>query len=152
MPLAQDLDALARTVYGEARGESDLGRLAVAYVPITRAEIAARFVAATGHRHPLYGDGTVASACHMPWQFSCWNAKDPNMPKLIALDLTSEEAQPSVWAAGAALAGSAPNPAEGATHYHTTANPRPRHAWPPPWAQGQTPVTQVGGHVFYRLG
>ncbi len=145
-PIERNLDRLARTVWGEARGESDLGRLAVAYVPITRAEIAARFVAATGRqRHPLYGDGTVASACLMPWQFSCWNESDPNLPKLLALDLESEEAQPSVWAAETALAGTVRDPTGGATHYHAK-------GIMPSWAMGATPTTIINNHVFYRLG
>ena len=147
-----DVDILSRTVYGEARGEPDIGRLAVAYVPCNRAAIAALFVAAHGRNHPLYGAGTVASACTAPWQFSCWNSHDPNLPKLIALDLDSEEAQPCVSMALAALGRTAPDPSCGATHYHTAMPPRDGMDWPPGWANGQTPTATVGAHVLYRLG
>ena len=158
MSLYDDLDILSRTVYGEARGESDLGKLAVAYVACNRAEIAARHVAAHGKPHPLYGDGSVASACqvhhtmHRPdgrdvevYQFSCWNEHDPNRVIILSLDLTSEEAQPCVRMAKAALQKTAPDPSNQATHYHT-ANTAPY------WAVGETPCAEVGDHVFYRLG
>jgi spore germination cell wall hydrolase CwlJ-like protein len=150
--LDRGVDVLARTVYGEARGESDLGRLAVAYVPCNRAGIAARFVAARGYKHPLYGDGSVASACQAPWQFSCWNERDPNRAKLLALDLGSEAAAPSLWAANAAIQRSAPDPSNGGTNYHTAMAPRDGIDWPPSWAVGQKIVATVGAHVFYRLG
>ena len=147
-----DLDTLCRTVYGEARGESDLGRLAVAYVPVNRALIAAAFVASRGRHHPLYGDGTVASACLAPYQFSCWNLRDPNRAKLLALDLASEEAAPCLEMAQAAIGRTAPDPSCGATHYCTLMAPRDGIDWPPDWTTGQTPTAAIGGHVFYRLG
>lgn len=142
-----DLETLTKTVYGEARGESALGRLAVAFVARNRAAIAARYVAAhpTKSHHPLYGDGTVASACLMPYQFSCWLPHDPNFPKLLGLDVNSEEAHPCLEAAQSAIAGTAPDASEGATHYHTA-------GVHPSWAYGQTPVTVIGQHLFYRLG
>ena len=43
---ARDIAVLALTVYGEARGESDLGKLAVAYVPVNRARRARTGIAA----------------------------------------------------------------------------------------------------------
>ncbi len=158
MSLYDDLDILSRTVYGEARGESDLGRLAVAYVACNRAEIAARHVAASGKPHPLFGDGTIAGACqvhhtmHRPngravevYQFSCWNEYDVNRAIILALDLTSEEAQPAARMATAALHQTAPDPSNGATHYHEA-------SICPYWAAGETPCAEVGDHVFYRLG
>jgi len=147
----RNLEILARTVYGEARGEPELGRVAVAFVPCNRAELAARFVEMHGRRHPLYGDGTVASACLARWQFSCWNPNDPNRPKLEALDLSTAAAAPSLEAATVAIRRAEPDPTGGATHYHTAMAPRDGIDWPPDWTEGQTPTAQVGAHVFYRL-
>jgi N-acetylmuramoyl-L-alanine amidase len=157
MTLYDDLDILARTVYGEARGESDMGRLAVAYVACNRAEIAARYVASRERRHPLFGDGTVADACrvhstmHRPdgrdvevYQFSCWAEYDVNRAIILALDLTSDDAAPSVRMATAAIERSAPDPSNGATHYHAT-------SVSPYWAVGETPCAEIGNHAFYRL-
>ena len=148
----RDLDVLSRTVYGEARGEPDLGRLAVAYVPVNRALIAQAFVASHGRKHPLYGDGTVAGACTVPWQFSCFNPRDPNREKILALDLTSEEAAPCVSMATAALERSLTDPASGATHYCTAMAPSDGVDWPPDWTEGHEPTAVIGGQVFYRLG
>ena len=147
-----DLETLAKTVYGEARGESDMGRLAVAFVCCNRAAIADIYMHTRGHRHPLYGDGTVASACTMPFQFSCWNKGDPNYAKLLELDLASEGAAPCLESARIAIAKSAPDPSNGATHYHTKDKPSWAKKWPPTWAEGHVPTTKLGGHVFYRLG
>jgi N-acetylmuramoyl-L-alanine amidase len=69
----QDIDVVARTLYGEARGEGKQGMIAVACVIVTRAMIAAEYVDANGKPHPLFGDGSLASACQAPLQFSCWD-------------------------------------------------------------------------------
>lgn len=142
--LSHDQDILARTVYGEARGEGDIGRLAVAYVACNRAEIAARYVAATERKHPLFGDGTIAGACLMPWQFSCWNASDPNSGPLHGLDLTGDAAIPCVAAACAAISRTPEDPSLSATHYHVL-------GLHPYWARGHDPLVTIGHHVFYRL-
>ena len=59
---ASDLFTLARTVYGEARGESDQGRAAVAHVVLNRFRSDKWFSA-----------GTIEAVCRKPSQFSCWN-------------------------------------------------------------------------------
>lgn len=63
---AGDIDILARTIYGEARGEPWEGKIAVAWVVRNRAE-----------RGGWWGD-TIREVCLKPWQFSCWNETDPN--------------------------------------------------------------------------
>lgn len=159
--IERNLDRLTRTVWGEARGESDLGRLAVAWVCCNRAVIALRFVRHAGHPHPQYGDGTVAGACERSavtrsgrrvWQFSCWDVGDSNCAPMLALDLDSEAAAPSLAMARAALDQTAPDPTNGATHYHTAMPPRDGIDWPPAWAEDQRVVATIGAHVFYRLG
>ena len=65
-----DVDILARTIYGEARGEGLIGQQAVANVVLNRMSLA--------DQHPHFGDGTATAACQDPWQFSCWNKNDPN--------------------------------------------------------------------------
>jgi len=65
-----DMDILALTIYGEARGEPIEGQIAVASVIRNRA--------AAWHR-------TYREICLAPEQFSCWNTNDPNYPLLISL-------------------------------------------------------------------
>ena len=67
----EDVDALARTVFGEARGECLSGQEAVASVILNR-------VAFSGRRGGYWWGNTVYEVCHKPWQFSCWNQNDPN--------------------------------------------------------------------------
>lgn len=150
--MTREEDVLARTVYGEARGESDLGRLAVAYVACNRAVIAAKYVLKHGRRHPLYGGGTIAEACLVPYQFSTWNVGDVNLHKLLVFDLESDAGAPSLWAARTAINRTAPDPAPGSDHYCTVFPPHDGITWPPEWASKMTFVTIIGGHAFYREG
>jgi hypothetical protein len=62
---------LALTIYGEARGESTEGKIAVGSVILERVD------------HRKWDGDTIPEVCFKPWQFSCYNEKDPNYPKLL---------------------------------------------------------------------
>ena len=136
---AREIDTFARTIWGEARGEGQTGMTAVACVVINRVNVA---------RAQPNGDywwgNSILRVCQKPLQFSCWNPNDPNLPQLQAV--TAENAEFALatriaqWAATGALA----DPTGGATHYHAL-------SVIPSWANGQTPTTIIGHHVFYRL-
>lgn len=66
-----DAQLLALTIYGEARGESTEGKIAVGSVILERVE------------HRDWDGKTIKEVCLKPWQFSCFNETDPNFPKLI---------------------------------------------------------------------
>jgi hypothetical protein len=145
-----DAEALARTIYGEARGELYPGKIAVGCVIANRARLAASYVSRKGRPHPLYGNGSLASACQVPWQFSCWNgfmdatksAPDPNLPKLLAVSLTDPVMAICVKAARAAALG--PDITKNSTHYYAAGSE------PPGWAAGKTPVISIGHHLFFN--
>lgn len=151
-PSWRDLDVLARTVWGEARGESEQGRVAVAHVALNRARIAA-----AGKRRKLFGDGTVAGACLAAKQFSCWNPGAPCAPGLlgraatppggraIIIGLSADDAgyQEALWAALSAALGKIPDPTGGSTHYHA-------YHVSPSWAAGHVPACAIGRHKFYN--
>jgi len=145
-----DLETLARTIYGEARGELYPGKIAVGCVVVNRSRIAARFFAEKGRPHPLFGSGTLAEACQAPWQFSCWNgltdetksAADPNLPKLLSVPLTDPLMAICVKAARAASDG--PDITKSATHYYASGTPMPH------WAVGKTPALTIGHHLFFN--
>lgn len=101
---------LAQTLYGEARGEGAGGMEAVAAVIMNRAEIGG-----------WWGD-SVISVCKAPWQFSTWNAGDPNRPIIEAKRPGEGDAVfDQAWEiASRAIAGELSDPTGGATHYHTT--------------------------------
>jgi len=129
---AHDLDVLARTIYGEARGEPAEGKIAVGRVIINRWESGKWFAGKT-----------IAETCQKPWQFSCWNPSDTNREKLLAVSAEKPAMQNCIRAAQAAERGEGPAWLVGCTHYHT-ASIRPH------WAIGKEPVGQMGKHLFYR--
>lgn len=63
--------ALALTIYGEARGESTEGKIAVGTVILERVD------------HRDWDGKTITEVCFKKWQFSCYNEHDPNYPKLL---------------------------------------------------------------------
>ena len=141
---AYDLLIASQTIFGEARGETPHGRLAVAFVIKRRAEIARAYIKRTGSKsHALYGDGTLASVCLAPWQFSCWLRSDPNRAKLAAAPKHPLFAD-CLLSLQLALKDIEQSPVGKADHY-TTLKARPA------WARKLTPITVIGNHKFYRL-
>lgn len=110
----QDEDVLhAMLVWGEARGESPLGRAAVAHVPVTRL----RLKSASSSRPAA--TMTLKDVMLRRWAFSCFNRKDPNRQKLLK---PVEAEGLGLWvlcwrSAAEAREGQSSNPALGATHY-----------------------------------
>lgn len=139
--ISHDIDVLARTIYGEARGEykTTTGGLAayiaVANVVMNRVREARKF-----------GDG-IAAVCQKPYQFSCWNQNDPNLPIIEALepdqdvlfDLAIEVAKnvsENKW----------PDLTNGSNHYFSNTMPAE-----PAWAVNRRCQRQIGRHLFYKL-
>jgi N-acetylmuramoyl-L-alanine amidase len=134
-----DLDTLARTIWGEARGEGIAGMEAVASCVMNRVDLD------LGHdnKPDWWGEG-VAGVCRRPWQFSCWNANDPNRRKLDAVDETDPIFRKALEIAERAMGRRLIDRTGGATHYHTKSS-KPR------WSEGRTPTAVIGWHMFYRL-
>lgn len=131
-----DTDVLARTIYGEARGESVSGMEAVASVVLNRV--------AFSNRHGRYWWGnTIADVCQHPWQFSCWNQNDPNYRLLSKISDTDLIFCICKRIAGRAVSGLLEDKTNRATHYHT------RNVWPA-WAKGKIPCAEIGHHFFYN--
>ena len=128
-------DILARTVYGEARGENVRGMEAVAAVAMNR--VAA---AALGRR---WWGATVIEVCRKPYQFSCWNRDDANRPALLAARPGDPVFDICRRIARRAVGGVLADPTHGSTHYHAIGAT-------PSWAEGHKPAAIVGRHVFYN--
>ena len=141
-----DVDILARTIWGEARGEPTAGEIAVGWTARNRAAIAAAYEATHGKAHQHFGDGSIASACQMRAQYSCWNQGDPNRAALISVSEDSSASfRDCVKEAQQIIAGSLPDPTHGSCHYYSTDLPDP-----PAWAIGHTPVAHIGKHLFFN--
>ena len=132
-----EIDVLARTIWGEARGEGKEGMEAVASVILNRTEIAKRL-------NGYWWGNTIIQVCQKPYQFSCWNKLDPNFKKLMAVDEGDMHFATAMRVARRAMLGFIKDRTYGATHYHTL-------NISPDWANGQKPTTRIGHHVFYSL-
>jgi len=120
-------DVVVKTILAEARGEGEAGMYAVACVISQRSK----------------NRGISAEkVCLQKWQFSCWNANDPQRGKLNSL-LKLKEVE---YAKN--LAKHIHNLDRGYTgfadHYHSK-NVKPH------WSKGKKPVKVIGNHLFFKL-
>lgn len=127
------VDTMARTLWGEARGEGPAGMAAVAWVIRNRVASRVRW----------WGRGVVG-VCRHPFQFSCWNPGDPNLIRLRDVTVSDPHFTAAVRIARDVLAGRVPDPTGGADHYHAA-------TVAPDWARGREPTARIGGHLFYKL-
>lgn len=130
------IDILARTLYGEARGETLAGKEAIAAVVINR-------VARSKARGGYWWGNAITEVCQKPWQFSCWNEGDPNHRKILAVQPGNRIFDSCLRIARRAEAGLLRDETKGATHYHAcNINP--------PWARGKAASVEIGRHLFYN--
>jgi spore germination cell wall hydrolase CwlJ-like protein len=122
---------LATMAWGEARGESAAGILAVIWVAKNRSDKKSR---------------ALKDVILQPRQFSCFNPGDPNREKLFSAKIL----EPEAWGACLAitrlvLAGHTLDPTGGATNFYARTVPVPK------WARlesGWIELTEIGRHVF----
>jgi N-acetylmuramoyl-L-alanine amidase len=109
-----DREIVARTVYGEARGEGPVGQAAVTWVIRNRAD------------HPSWYGRSLREVCLKgtpggQHQFDCWDDNDPNRAKILALSSDDPALQGIQAIVDDVLAGKIPDPTGGAIYYHTKA-------------------------------
>lgn len=141
----EDIEILARTIFGEARNQSVAGQIAVGFVIAHRAAIAAAYRAAHGKSHPLFGDGSLGSACKAPWQFSCWNKSDPTRARMIGVTLDDAAYQRAFYVALAIVCGEVSDALPKSTHYYNPAAVRGI----PAWTKDATFLATIGAHMFF---
>lgn len=124
-----DMEILAKTIFGEARGESQEGQIAVACCVFNRFNSGKWFSAKS-----------VAGVCLKPWQFSCWNKNDPNSQKIINLPFSTYSQYFNVIKLARQH-----DITKGATHYYN-----PKVCKTPKWAEGKVPCKQIGEHLFFK--
>lgn len=123
---------MARTIYGEARGEGWNGMVAVAYVILNRAALGG-----------WWGD-SIISVAQKPWQFSAWNEGDPNRAVIENLKPGDSWIFDKAYEiAGLVIGGDIEDPTGGATNYHTL-------EITPAWADPSKQVAVIGNHIFYE--
>ncbi len=142
-----DAQLMALTMRGEADGEGIAGMVAVGLGIMHRLRDEKR----------RWGK-TIYDVCLRPRQFSCWN---PGPARVWLEDLAAKmqdhaptdeapRTQQALWLADGVLHDKVIDFIGGANHYYAPKAMLPKGSLPK-WAEGQTPVATVGGHIFYRL-
>jgi len=127
---AQEIGCLALTIYHEARGESERGKLAVGHVVMNRTH-SALFPA--GVCEVVEQGGVQRHRC----QFSWWCDGRSDRPKdQVALRESMRLAEEIYY-------GCTPDPTAGALWYHAV-DVRPS------WSKSFGPGRRIDGHLFYR--
>lgn len=129
---AVDRDILTRTLFGEAGNETDAGQIAVIH------SIRNRLLRGPARR---FG-GTPAEVCQKPWQYSCWNANDPMLPRMQRLRPDSPTYQRLAELVDRAW--EMPDTIDGADHYYASYIAKPRWAEPP-----ARMTAKRGVHMFF---
>lgn len=133
-----DIEILALTIYGEARGEPVEGQIAVANVVRNRA---------------ITNGSTYRTECLKSHQFSCWNETDPN--KVILYELTEKlmhgmdfphELKQQVWIASGIVGSALSDNTGGAKNY--LEKKLYESAKAPRWTTTMTGIRFIGNHVF----
>ena len=135
-----EIDILARTIYGEARGEYEgidggiSALIAVGNVVMNRVKVQGR-----------YGK-SIQEVCLKPWQFSCWNKEDPNRV-LLAEDKIRDPLFAVCYRVATKVALEEwPDLTKGSDHYHASTLPIF-----PSWTRGRKPKVRLAKHIFYQL-
>jgi len=129
----RDLEIMARTIWGEARGEPYNGQVAVGDVIMNRT------------RHPKRWANTVRGVCRQKWQFATWLDHDAvhaaNKRKMLDVTLEDESLRRAVRAC---LDAYDDDITEGSDHYYADT------IEPPPWTKNMTFTRKIGHHLFFR--
>uniref|UniRef100_A0AAU8AUW0 Cell wall hydrolase n=1 Tax=Dulem virus 29 TaxID=3145747 RepID=A0AAU8AUW0_9CAUD len=131
----EDIEVLTKTIYGEADGETLLGKKAVASVIMNRYK-----------RRTWFSGKTIAETCKFCvkgskyHQFSCWNPFDKAYKRIMRA--SDEDLKECRDIAEKYINGTYKDVVCGCCHYHHVGiNPK--------WARGIKPDFYIGHHLFY---
>jgi N-acetylmuramoyl-L-alanine amidase len=136
----RDLTIMARTLYGEARGEPEVGKIAIAWVIRNRAEADLN----DDGKPDWWGEG-IAGVCLRPWQFSCWNSNDPNHKVIVDAGWGTPGFDVCLKVAAGVLGDLLADPTKRSTHYFN-----PSIVKTPAWARNRVHVAHIGAHLFFN--
>jgi N-acetylmuramoyl-L-alanine amidase len=141
--VSQDQDILARTIYGEARGQGRAAMENVASVIMNRWKLRQ-----DGSGYKSFGPvgATVAEICLAPKQFSCWNENDPNAAVCRQVTTADATFRAALDVAGNAIDGALEDKTGGADHYFASSM-----ASLPKWADSTLETLKDAGHRFLKL-
>jgi spore germination cell wall hydrolase CwlJ-like protein len=135
-----DAEVLARTIYGEARGEYHPGPNG------TRGLIAVGNVVMNRVAQQTWFGRSVGEVCLKPYQFSCWNPNDPNRLKLLTVSDESSIFRTCFDVALTVTAMMCADETCGSDHYFSTSMKTL-----PPWVGDAPERIRIGRHRFYKI-
>lgn len=147
---AADILVGALTIYGEARGDTQEGRAAVAHTILNRCKARkwwGKDVSGVAEDH------SISAVCLKPMQFSCWNKSDPNFDKLIHmeqlgwLNMSDKAFRSCLKALLDAVDAFVSDHTQGSTHYLTTSLHKSGKA--PEWSK-RGDYIEIGKHRFFK--
>ena len=127
------VDIMARTIWGEARGEGYAAMTAVALVIKNRAA------------NPRWWGQDIVGVCKAPKQFSCWNGDDPNRLACALVDKLDPVFRDALEIADHVVNGKVFDITNHADSYYAN------YIREPAWAMYRQPVAIIGSHRFYKL-
>ncbi|OQV19648.1 hypothetical protein BV898_06420 [Hypsibius exemplaris] len=134
-PGSNAFEVLQKTIYGEARGESKAGQVAVAWVIKNRVD----------QNKSYWGGDSYEGVCMHPRQFECWNKGDIAVKELDAFN------QIGAWLP--TVFKDHPDLTKKADHFHnpgTDTQNNPATGGKPNWLANVEKTVEIGDHRFYR--
>ena len=138
--MTEHIETLAFTIYGEARGETDAGKIAVAHVILNRFNKAKQ----NKNKAKQFGS-TIKEVCLKKWQFSCWNPNDPNLDKILNVKESDPIFAQCLKLADKVVGGEFSDMTNGATHYHSI-----HVEFPKSWGEKKESCSRINNHLFYN--
>lgn len=135
MPDAESVDYLARTVWGEARGEPEQGQVAVAHVILNRVA------------HRQWPD-TVKGVVTQDGQFDVWAKSYPGYARMLSVDESDANFRMALRIAREALSGQSKDPTGGAYIYFNDATSTDR-AFTEKVKRLASSRVDIGQHSFF---
>jgi hypothetical protein len=138
-----DAQVLALTIYGEARGESTEGKIAVGSVILERVD------------HRDWDGKRIMDVCFKKWQFSCYLENDPNYGKLLNIaeqwyeSMTSNPALNDCFGIAIGLISGNIDRTPEIAASHCCQYATAKGAETVKWDDGMKIVATIGHHIFF---
>ena len=133
----KDIEIMAKTIYGEARGE------------YFKKNGGLNALAAVGHvimNRSIENGQDIEAICKKPWQFSCWNKNDPNRKIIENISMENHLYRICYIIAKRIICNELEDITNGANHYYSKTM-----KIPPYWVKDKTPTIEIGSHVFFKI-
>ena len=132
---------LAVTIYGEARGESERGQIAVAYTVKNRAVKKTLCQVALAHKqYSIFNDNPELRSA----------ALSPHLEPHQKNHIDRKSWQKAVQVANAVMQGTVKDPTMGSTHYLSPTGMVASGYKFPKWSKEYIKVAYIGKHVFFK--